>query len=289
VADYDAGLRVVDVSHPDSLVEVGYYDTPGNAKGVAVSGSYAYVAATIYGLRVVDVSDPENPVEIGYYDTPGYAQGVAISSSYAYVADFDAGLRVVDVSDPENPVEAGYYDTPNSASGVAVSGNYAYVADRGAGLRVINVSNPQSPGEVGYYNTPGTAGGVAVSGNYAYVADFYYFEIFDCSQAMPVPNCDPMKMPVIYSLLPAYPNPFNSTTRLSYSVAAGGRVQLVVYDLLGRQVGTLVDRTLSQGTYSTTWDACNLASGIYFCRMSVKTPDGKAGGFQQVQKLTLLK
>jgi hypothetical protein len=41
---WDAGLRVIDVSNPSSPREVGFYDTPGNARGVAVSGSYAYVA-----------------------------------------------------------------------------------------------------------------------------------------------------------------------------------------------------------------------------------------------------
>jgi hypothetical protein len=89
--------------------------------------------------------------------------------------------------------------------------------------------------------------------------------------------------------LPAYPNPFNPTTTISYQVAAGGRVQLVIYDLLGRQVGTLVDLTLLPGTYSATWDAGNLASGIYFCRMLASTAAGEVGGFQQTQKLVILK
>jgi hypothetical protein len=57
---------------------------------------------------------------------------------------------------------------------------------------------------------------------------------------------------------------------------------LVIYDLLGQRVGTLVDRTLTPGIYSATWYAGNLASGIYFCRMNT-------AGFQQVQKLMLLK
>ncbi|MCR4424466.1 MAG: hypothetical protein NUW10_07985, partial [candidate division WOR-3 bacterium] len=102
--------------------EVGYYNTPGVALGVAVSNSYAYVADGGSGLRVVDVSNPSNPVEIGHCETPGYARGVAVAGSYAYVADDYHGLRVIDVSNPSNPVERGYYNTPGSANGVAVSG-----------------------------------------------------------------------------------------------------------------------------------------------------------------------
>ena len=57
----------------------------GNARGVAVSGNYAYVAVGDAGLLVIDVSDPANPRGVGGFDTPGFAQGVAVSGNYAYV------------------------------------------------------------------------------------------------------------------------------------------------------------------------------------------------------------
>ena len=151
--------------------EVGYYDTPGYAMGVAASGSYIYVADGSGGLRVVNIMNPASPHEEGYYDTPGSAYDVAVSGSYAYVADYDRGLRVVNITNPGSPYEDGFCDTPGSARGVAVSGYYAYVADGYNGLRVVNIINPTSPTEVGSYDTPGYAYDVAISGNYAYVAD----------------------------------------------------------------------------------------------------------------------
>jgi hypothetical protein len=153
---------------------VGFYNTPGYAYGVYVSGSLAYVADGSSGLRVIDVSSPENPFEVGFYDTPDWALGVYVSGNYAYVADDDYGLRVIDVSSPENPREVGFYDTPGYAFGVYISGSYAYVADDDYGLRVIDVSSPSNPFEVDFYDTPGIAFGVYVSGSYAYVADGYY-------------------------------------------------------------------------------------------------------------------
>jgi len=179
VADGSAGLRVVDISTPVNPAEVGFYDTPGGANGVAVAGGYAYVVGDsghpdyIGGLRVVDVSTPANPTEVGFYDTPGSASGVAVAGGYAYVADARGGLRVVDVSTPFDPTEVGFYDTPGRAYGVAVAGGYAYVADWNAGLRVVDVSEPSNPTEVGFYDTPGYAERVAVAGGYAYVADGY--------------------------------------------------------------------------------------------------------------------
>ncbi len=152
-------------------VEVGFSYTPGGpARGVAVSGEYAYVADEDFGLHIIDVSDPAHPAEVGFYDTPGDDFDVAISGGYAYVADGLSGLRVIDVSDPAHPAEVGFYDTPGDAFDVAISGGYAYVADRGAGLRIIDVSDPAHPAEVGFYDTPNQAQGVAVSGGYAYVA-----------------------------------------------------------------------------------------------------------------------
>ena len=96
VADNDSGLRVILVSDPANPVEVGYYDTPGPAFGVAVAGNHVYVADAWAGLRVISVSDPANPVEVGYYDTPGSAWGVAVVGNYAYVADYYAGLQIIE-------------------------------------------------------------------------------------------------------------------------------------------------------------------------------------------------
>ena len=84
---------------------VGSVDTPGYARGVAVSGDFAHVADEAEGLRVIDVSSPSTPVEVGFADTPGNARGVEVSGGYAYVADGNSGLRVIDVSTPSTPVE----------------------------------------------------------------------------------------------------------------------------------------------------------------------------------------
>ena len=157
------------ISQADSLNvrTLGVYATPGDAKGVVVSGSYAYVADDSAGLRIINISDPAHPTETGFYDTPGTAWKVVVSGSYAYVADEGAGLRIINISDPAHPTETGFYDTPGSAQGVDVKGNYAYVAD-GASLRIINISDPANPTEAGVYDTLGYYMGVATSSIYPY-------------------------------------------------------------------------------------------------------------------------
>ena len=73
---------------------MGFYDTPGDAYRVHVSGSYAYVTDGEAGLRVIDISTPTSPEEVGFYDTPGWAVGICVSRSYAYVAD-GSGLCIL--------------------------------------------------------------------------------------------------------------------------------------------------------------------------------------------------
>ena len=85
-----------------------------------------------------------------------------------------------------------------------------------------------------------------------------------------------------YRLDAPYPNPFNPTTTLTYSLAAGSDVTLKVYDVLGREVATLVNDHQNAGDYRVTFDASHLASGNYFL---VLNADGQVAA----RKMTLLK
>ncbi|MFQ5343005.1 MAG: LVIVD repeat-containing protein [Anaerolineae bacterium] len=174
----DGGLRVIDVSDPAVLAEVGVL--PGSVEDVYIVGDYAYLTAGGTGLRVVNVSDPTALAEVGAYDAPGDARGVHVAGDYAYLADWRSGLHVVDVSDPTSPTAIGVFDMPTSSPrDVYVTGNpstgsgqrYAYVATEDDGLRIINVSDPAAPTEVGAYEMPGVPFlDVYVAGHYAYVA-----------------------------------------------------------------------------------------------------------------------
>ncbi|HAD81818.1 TPA: hypothetical protein DCG35_04980 [Candidatus Edwardsbacteria bacterium] len=164
------GMVFCAISLADSLSvrTVGIYNAPGFARGVAVSGNYAYVADSDSGLRIIDISNPAIPTEVGFYNTPGNACDVAVIDSFAYVADGDFGLRIINIHDPANPVETGYYDPATWwMEDVAVFGSYAYMAG-GGGLTVINISDPTNPTQTGICATPQYANGVALSGSYPY-------------------------------------------------------------------------------------------------------------------------
>jgi dienelactone hydrolase len=86
-----------------------------------------------------------------------------------------------------------------------------------------------------------------------------------------------------------YPNPFNLTTAIGYRISAVSHVTLKVYDVLGRQVATLVNENESPGYHYVTFNAANLSSGVYFYRILSEPVSGGAGEYHDTKKLLLLK
>ena len=78
-------------------------------------------------------------------------------------------------------------------------------------------------------------------------------------------------LPLEVSLSPAYPNPFNPSTSLAYTVPVDGNITLSVYDVNGRLVESLVDSYQTAGNYSTVWNAASISSGVYFVRLSASS------------------
>jgi len=74
-------------------------------------------------------------------------------------------------------------------------------------------------------------------------------------------------IPETFALLPAYPNPFNPTTTLQYHLTYDGNVTLVIYDVTGREVETLVSENKLAGKHIITWNTENISSGVYYCRL----------------------
>ena len=109
------------------------------------------------------------------------------------------------------------------------------------------------------------------------------------SQLSAVEERHTSELPSLFQLEQNYPNPFNPTTTIRYSITKSQRVTLTVFDVLGKEVETLVDGEREAGTFKITWDATNYPSGVYFYRLSVRTPSGQTDGFVDTKKLVLLR
>lgn len=90
------------------------------------------------------------------------------------------------------------------------------------------------------------------------------------------------EIPIAMALAQNYPNPFNPSTQIAYSLQRSAVVTLRVYDMLGKEVATLVNGTQQAGRYVMEWNAANMPSGIYLYRLT-------AGGFSASRKMLLLR
>ena len=97
-----------------------------------------------------------------------------------------------------------------------------------------------------------------------------------------VPIGEPEPLPGNFTLSQNYPNPFNARTRIDFSLNSEADVKLSVYDVTGRLVATLVNRYLDAGNHSVHWQAGEIASGVYYYRLS--TSEGS-----QTKRMVLLK
>jgi Secretion system C-terminal sorting domain len=89
-------------------------------------------------------------------------------------------------------------------------------------------------------------------------------------------------IPAKFNLSQNYPNPFNPVTNIEFSLPNSSAVKLVVFDILGKEIGTLINEQLKAGVYKADWNAANHPSGVYFYRLT-------AGGFTETKKMLLVK
>ncbi len=112
--------------------------------------------------------------------------------------------------------------------------------------------------------------------------DFDYIDILIQGVMVSNEQDEKLDIPSDLKLFQNYPNPFNPSTTIGYSIPANSNVLLKVYNSLGQEVSTLVDGKQSAGSYSVTWDASSVSSGVYFYKIF-------AGSEVQTLKMILIK
>jgi len=115
-------------------------------------------------------------------------------------------------------------------------------------------------------------------GRYGGVTDSLYHHITGLFE---IPNTD--LIPKEFTLSQNYPNPFNPITNIEFQTVNNGFVTLKIFDILGREVATLVSEKLNRGKYKYVWDASGFASGVYFYKLITNN------GFSKEKKLILLR
>jgi len=280
-------FQVIAVGRPENAGEIA--ELYLQAAGFTIQGNYAYVANSDGdNLFVVDIHDPPNPEVIHTYEIAGTdsIKDIAVQGNYIYFANTEmrCGLSILDISDPEDLIEVNQPDTLiyPTLDRIEVVNNLAYIASGLNGFRVVDVSDPENPVNVGYFDTPGYARDLSVLENgLIYVADETNVGIYRFNDPNAVNNPE-FSIAKKFGLFMPYPNPFNSTTTITYGLSHPGGVSLQLYNPMGQQISTLFEGNRQTGIYSTNLTGSDLASGLYFVRL-------EASGQVFTQKVMLVR
>jgi len=327
VADYHSGLQVIDISNPYAPELVSSIIGWGPVLGLCVSGDFAYIVGDgEMGLGVVSILNPQSPALVGASAEIGQFDEVAVYGNRAYVVDRLNGLLVFDISDPLNPQKVGealmgpqwgadsiefsdakayvtgafgiqVFDVSGlnpqllsefpgvDSRGLDIVGNYAFVA-RGTGeLAIVSIANPLALEEVASMHVLSFPFAVRVRGVYVYICQGVGLGVVLVQGANVASVPGPEDLTVIRAA--NFPNPFNPSTTIHYTLPKSGQVGLRIYDLRGRLVKVLVDEYLADGRHEVLWDGTDncgqhVASGAYIYRLN-------AGGQRDSGRMMLVK
>jgi YVTN family beta-propeller protein len=168
------------------------------------------------------------------------------------------------------------------AIGVAAISGYVFVANSSSNtVSVIDVTSNTVVTTINVGNGPY---GIAVdqTTNKVYVTNQNDKTISIIGRSVTSVKQISQLMPDHFALSQNYPNPMNPSTTISFNLPVKSFVSLKVFDMLGREVASIISQELPAGTYARQWNAGKMSSGVYFYRL-------QAGSFTQTKRLVLLK
>jgi len=149
-------------------------------------------------------------------------------------------------------------------------------------LLIAASASSQSVLTLGSGTSMGVLTGADLCANIINGSGIYYGGGYFCGGLVGADPAASNELPAVFNMSQNYPNPFNPVTMIKYQLPKAGFVAIKLYDQLGRVTGTLYEGNRQAGYYQLSVDGSNLASGIYFCRIT--TDD-----FTKVIKMSLIK
>ncbi len=177
VSSRSYGLRVVDTTDPEAMVDLGYVPGVESSRQTIVEDGLAYVAGEYEGLYILDLAKPELPEVIGQQPMGSSAVHMAKQGDLIYVSNWE-GMRVVDVSDPTDPSVPDFINTQWSCHHVAARGNLVLLATA-LELILVDASVPSDLQVVETYDIKVKS--LAFHGDRLYLSEIDRFSIYDAN------------------------------------------------------------------------------------------------------------
>ncbi len=297
---YTAGLAAAFASRGESML-VGRWDMSRDPLDADISSADLVIWYTGRGFQQeTTLTEADQLLLIDYLNSGGnlFVCGEGIGFDLIHDEDFLAGMLHIDFGGPRATL-----DEVSGISGDVIGDNLNFRVDddNGDGIDQQRQHSLNLLDEVAQpifiYNGSILTSGVRVATE-TYKAVYLGFGYEGINNAddrnllmtrildwmFPLSAADPREgvLPTVYSLEQNFPNPFNPETTIPYMLPERAHVQLSVYDLLGREVATLVNGVMEAGVHSASFNGAQLSSGVYFYRM-------EAGDYKQTRKLMLMK
>lgn len=286
------GLYVYDVSDPSTPVFVNHVSDGMKWTNLLKEGTYLLSAnASLRKILYADISNSAG-ISTGSVNVVGAFSGIREGGGYTYAFNRDtvAIYNFQNVSAPLLLSTTIVPQTLNPGNFIRdVSGDgLTLMLGTAEGVYFYDISNASAPRFSDKFVTGFGATSVYIDGSTIVSFNFgrgypgYDGYVSYALGPTGVKDGSASNIPVHFSLNQNYPNPFNPSTTITFGIPLKGDVSLKVFDLLGREVATLVSGKLEAGTHTVQWNGSSAASGVYFYRL-------KSGNFDQTKKLVILK
>jgi YVTN family beta-propeller protein len=277
-----ATVRVIDMN-TNSVVDTILVGINPNCIAIDPTTGRAFVTNGNSLSNSVSVINTATNNVIATISVPNQPFGVAISANCAYVSNYvDSPNGTVEVIDISSNTIIASIPVGRDAIGVAAISGYVFVANSSSNtVSVIDVTSNTVVTTINVGNGPD---GIAVdqTTNKVYVTNQNDKTISIIGRSVTSVKQISQLMPDHFALSQNYPNPMNPSTTISFNLPVKSFVSLKVFDMLGREVASIISQELPAGTYARQWNAGKMSSGVYFYRL-------QAGSFTQTKRLVLLK
>jgi len=229
---------------------------------------------TNHGVLIAGLHDASRPDSIGFLPTNGTLSEMIVQDTMLYVLSSrrPSQLVVYNITSRNQPVYYRQFQFADSVHAITKSNNL-WFSNGDTLLQVYREDSIARLSLVGYYNLsipPESYPGVthlAVDDHYVFLYDGFTKLMFDFAPVLDIPERGNQIIPSTILLGMPYPNPFNSTTTIRYSLPVSTSARIDIFDAIGRHVETLDNGYRKVGETKLSWNASNYSSGTYFVRL----------------------
>jgi len=291
IGGYSGYLTIVDVSDYDDPEFVEECETPGSIRDLVVTSDYVYAADYDEGLVIIDISDPSNPFLLPYLtNSPSYVYALERKGNILYLASSYDGVQLVDIFDPENPVFLETLTNKPDSRFVAkplVSDDILIIEDKAWNeLLFYDISDQASPQFINSYKWNISMTDAEIHEDYIVTVNrLNGVSILNLETLTSIEDHSVQHIPFN---LTNYPNPFNPTTTIEFSIQNDSEVELTIFNIKGQKIITLAKDNFTKGSHSVIWNGDDnfnnpVSSGLYFYKLIIN------GKTESVKKCLLLK